>query len=91
MARLKAVTQIELDELINRAQDVQADAADVAHRLETNFGTDVQSPMQRSVSALAVSRVFANLAATLLTRAALQEQKREIADLHRQIADKTPQ
>lgn len=80
MPKLKTVTTEELKDLIERAQDVQGDAADIARRLETNFSTEIESPMQRAVSALAVSRSFSDLAAVLLSRAALGEQKLEIEE-----------
>lgn len=83
MPKLKAVTTDELKDLIDRAQDVQGDAAGIAHRLETNFSTEIESPGRCAAAALAVSRAFTELASVLMARTALDEQKREIDKMMR--------
>jgi hypothetical protein len=86
MAKLKPVTAEEIDAVINAAQDAQASAADIEHRL--SIMAEMPESLGKASQLLSASRTFADLAHKLMTRAALDEQARMIEAKYRAEAAK---
>ena len=78
MPKLKDVAPEELRAIIDRAQNLQAEARDIERRLTSALAKSIESPMQAARALLSTSRTLADLASTLLMRAALREQEREL-------------
>lgn len=90
MPKLRDVTSEDLTAALNRAQDVQAEAQDIERRLNSALLTEIDAPISAASAFLSASRSLADLASTLLMRAALQEQKREFEARFSDRAGKKP-
>jgi len=77
MARLQYVTIAELEKLNSVGEDVCMDLHGLNQRIEKGYCDEIESPVKLARSFLSLSRAAANLAANILTKASLQEMKRE--------------
>ena len=90
MPKLKPVTDAELLAALDTGHAGQAHAADLERRLQTTLGQgDITEWAARAVAALSISQAFATLAQTCMSRAALDEQRREIERLQRERGKRT--
>lgn len=78
MPKLKNVTADELEQAGNIAIEASQTASYLCSRIEQGYCDEIVSPVQQASAFLAASRALADLAANVLLKASMQEQKREI-------------
>jgi len=79
MAKLKNVTQDELD-----AAEIEINTGglwDIANRIEKMYCDDLKDPAQTAQRFLSISRAAADVASKILSKAQMQEQRRELEAL----------
>lgn len=81
MGKLKNVSPHDLMRLSESASDLSAELYEVANRLEKGYCDDVAEPVSLARGFLALTRSAADVATFLLSKAASQEQQREIEAL----------
>ncbi len=81
MGKLPNVTVEELRAVDSTGSDLLYDVVDLNNRIEKGYVDDVEKPIELVRSLLATSRGLAELAAKLLFKAAMQEDKAELTKL----------
>ena len=81
MPKLKNVTADELAIADAAASDMLGHLVDMANRISGGYCDDIESPIALARTFAAMGRDASHLSVILLSRAAMQEQKRELAAL----------
>lgn len=76
MGKLPNVTAEELSELVDRACDLSGAIPGVNGRIEKGYADPINGPLGLASIFLSLSRSAADLAATLLSKGALDEMRR---------------
>lgn len=76
MGKLPNVTAEELSELVDRACDLSGAIVGVNGRIEKGYSEQIGEPLRLASAFLSLSRSAGDLAATLLSKGALEEMRR---------------
>lgn len=84
MAKMKPVTEAEVEAALESAFDLQQTIADIANRLEKGYSDPLPKATTAARAFNALTRTTADLVVNLLGKAAIDEQKRELETLLKQ-------
>lgn len=78
MAKLRPGTNDEINALVEQGFDASQLASDYEKRISRGYCEEISEPLRKAIGLLSASRALADLAAVILFKASLKEQKNEI-------------